>query len=165
MTARSVVLVQRIRCRASGTQRRPRPHLCRDRHKTQGWLCVFVLSILNKTSCALDVRDSEKVQKCLRHLTPFIKNSDAMLYAPSMNDIQTKCLLFSLECYVKELLMVIKEEEVKADNIYANCIFAFGRQLKSESFQVSCLPCEAHSLGDISTFLRELEKLLQAIAS
>ncbi|XP_054636426.1 uncharacterized protein LOC129183335 isoform X2 [Dunckerocampus dactyliophorus] len=130
MTARPVVLVQRIRCRASVTQRRLRPHLCSDRHTTQVWLCVFVLSILTTASCALTVSQSADVQHCVSNLRPSIKKSDAMLYAPSMNDIHAKCHLLSLECYIKELLMVINEEDV--ENTYVHCILNFNDTLHDE---------------------------------
>nr|UOV22687.1 interleukin 15 [Oostethus manadensis] len=166
MTARPVVLVPRIPCRASGTQQRVRAHLCRDRHTTQVWLCVCVLSILTTASCALTVSQSADVQQCVSSLRPSIENSDAMLYAPSMNDIHVKCHLLTLECYVKELLMVIDEEDV--ENTYVYCILHFNDTLHDEiltSTPVSCPPCEAHTLGNISTFLSRLNTLLEAIAS
>nr|UNA06292.1 interleukin [Hippocampus erectus] len=165
MTARPLVTVRLITCGTAGTRLRLCPHLCRDRRTTQVWLCVFVLSFLSSTSSALSAQDSEDLQLCLRSLTPSIEESRAMLYAPSMNDIQAKCHLVSLKCYFLELVMVMDEEEVDGDNIYGNCLHDFNEALlpEGDALQVSCPPCEAHSLGNVTTFLDRLKTLLQAV--
>ncbi|XP_061684774.1 uncharacterized protein LOC133505607 isoform X3 [Syngnathoides biaculeatus] len=110
--------------------------------------------------------ESEQLQQCLGSLTPSIEESRAMLYAPSVDNIQAKCHFLSLNCYFLELVMVLDEEEVDVDNIYANCIqdFIDNLALESDTSQVSCPPCEAHALGNITTFLHRLKTLLQAMA-
>ncbi|XP_061684773.1 uncharacterized protein LOC133505607 isoform X2 [Syngnathoides biaculeatus] len=111
-------------------------------------------------------QESEQLQQCLGSLTPSIEESRAMLYAPSVDNIQAKCHFLSLNCYFLELVMVLDEEEVDVDNIYANCIqdFIDNLALESDTSQVSCPPCEAHALGNITTFLHRLKTLLQAMA-
>ncbi|XP_077427899.1 interleukin-15 [Vanacampus margaritifer] len=162
MTARLLVALQTTR---TGTRLRLCPHLCRDRRTTQvWWLSVFVLSFLSSASCALSVRESRDLQQCLSGLTPFIENSSAMLYAPSMNDIQADCHPSSLKCFLVELAMVIDEEEVDMDNDDVACIHNFKDHLDREGNAVSCPPCEAHSLGNVTTFLDRLKTLLQAMA-
>ncbi|XP_077381279.1 interleukin-15 isoform X1 [Festucalex cinctus] len=163
MTTRLLVLLKTIT--RAGIRLRLCPHLCRDRHTTQvWWLCVFVLSFLSSASCALSVRDSQDLQQCLSGLTPFIQNSSAMLYAPSMNDIQAKCDNLSLKCFLVELVMVIGEEDVDIDNDDVLCILNFNDNLHLEGNAISCPPCEAHSLGNVTTFLNRLKTLLQAMA-
>ncbi|XP_077381281.1 interleukin-15 isoform X3 [Festucalex cinctus] len=92
------------------------------------------------------------------------KNSSAMLYAPSMNDIQAKCDNLSLKCFLVELVMVIGEEDVDIDNDDVLCILNFNDNLHLEGNAISCPPCEAHSLGNVTTFLNRLKTLLQAMA-
>ncbi|KAM9818594.1 uncharacterized protein ACBT44_008773 [Syngnathus typhle] len=166
MTARQLVPFHLISCGTAGIRLSLCPHLCRDRHTTQVWLCVFVLSLLVSTSCALSPDHSETLQKCLSSLTPSIEESSAMLYAPSMNEIRAKCHHLSLKCYFLELVMVMDEEEVALDT-NTDCIHNFNDMLQTErnALQVNCPPCEAHSVGNITTFLDRLNTLLQALTN
>ncbi|KAF0037275.1 hypothetical protein F2P81_010149 [Scophthalmus maximus] len=60
------------------------------------------------------------------------QKSDAMLYAPSIDDIEENCENVSLKCYMLELIMVLDEEEVKGNK--ASCILAFNDHLDSGSY-------------------------------
>ncbi|XP_071360495.1 interleukin-15 [Trachinotus anak] len=164
MTPVPVVLVQ-LTCprdqRAKGIQFQSTCNLCRESHKTQVWLCFLVLSFLSISTCAASKDDTEFFQICLKKLEQSIKKSDAMLYAPSINDIKENCERASLECYVKELMMVLDEEEVPNDR--AQCIFNFSDQLHPNS--VGCQPCEAYSLKNITVFLDRLNTLLEKMTS
>ncbi|XP_040003146.1 interleukin-15-like isoform X4 [Xiphias gladius] len=95
-------------------------------------------------------RESHKTQK-----------SDAMLYAPSINDIEEKCKSMSLKCYMLELIMVLDEEDVM--NKKASCILDFNDNLQPNS--VACPPCEAYSLKNITIFLDRLNNLLEKITA
>uniref|UniRef100_A0A3Q3D6B4 Interleukin n=1 Tax=Hippocampus comes TaxID=109280 RepID=A0A3Q3D6B4_HIPCM len=142
-------------CFQVGTRLRLCPHLCRDRRTTQVWLCVFVLS----TATFIAFHSPMRPENAL--IFAPLQESRAMLYAPSMNDIQ--CHLLSLKCYFLELVMVMDEEEVDGDNIYGNCLHDFNEALLPKDDAVSCPPCEAHSQGNITTFLDRLKTLLQAV--
>ncbi|XP_061684772.1 uncharacterized protein LOC133505607 isoform X1 [Syngnathoides biaculeatus] len=166
VTGGPLVPVQANCNKATGARLRFCAHLSGGRRTTQVWLCVFALSFLISASCGLSTQESEQLQQCLGSLTPSIEESRAMLYAPSVDNIQAKCHFLSLNCYFLELVMVLDEEEVDVDNIYANCIqdFIDNLALESDTSQVSCPPCEAHALGNITTFLHRLKTLLQAMA-
>lgn len=165
MTALPVFLVQpscpRDR-RAKGVQFLLTCNQCRESHKTQVWLCFLVLSFLSTSACAAHVPSTPHVQKCLERLTPSIEKSDAMLYAPSANDVEEKCKIMSLRCYMLELMMVINEEEVMRD---VNCIFDFNDTLGQTAKPVGCLPCEAYSLKNITVFLDRLNNLLEEMTT
>ncbi|XP_077462317.1 interleukin-15 [Stigmatopora argus] len=154
--------IQLLKCKAIGTWLRLRSRRRGDGRATHVWTSVFMLSLLNSASCTLSLHQSKDAQLCLRMLTPAIKASGAMLYAPTMDDIQTKCHLLSLKCFILELVMVIEEEEV--DDEVSDCVRNFAESLRDhQSHAPSCPPCEAHSLGNITTFLDRLNKLLQAM--
>nr|XP_046272028.1 interleukin-15-like [Scatophagus argus] len=160
MTALPVVLVQST-CpghqRARGIQFQSTCSLCRESHKTQVWLCFFVLSFLSAYTCSASVTDTEHLQICLEKLIHTIEKSDAMLYAPSANDIKENCINVSLRCYMLELIMVIDEEEIVDNNV--DCIIDFNEQLIVDP--VGCPPCEAYSLKNITVFLERLNNLLE----
>ncbi|XP_028323339.1 interleukin-15-like isoform X7 [Gouania willdenowi] len=103
---------------------------------------------LFQSTCQL-CRESHKTQK-----------SDAMLYAPSLNEVEVNCKNMSLKCYLLELIMVAEEEAVP-DNRTA-CIFHFNETLSTED---GCPPCEAYSFENITTFLNRLNNLLEAMAT
>ncbi|XP_042340409.1 interleukin-15-like [Plectropomus leopardus] len=165
MTALPVILVQPS-CpgdrRAKGAQFQLTCNLCRESHKTQVWLCFLVLSFLGISACAACMPDTAHVQTCLESLKPAIERSDAMLYAPSADDIKENCKMMSLRCYMLELMMVLNEEEVMNE---ANCIFDFNERLPDEDKPVGCPPCEAYSLKNSTVFLERLNNLLAEITT
>ncbi|XP_023259968.1 interleukin-15 [Seriola lalandi dorsalis] len=150
--------VQRVR----GVQFQSTCNLCRESHKTQVWLCFLVLSCLSVSMCAASKDDTAKLHFCLNKIKHTIEKSDAMLYAPSINDIEESCERASLKCYVQELMMVLTEEEEVKDN-KVQCILNFNEKLNPNS--VGCLPCEAYSLQNITIFLDRLNNLLEKMTS
>ncbi|XP_040003144.1 interleukin-15-like isoform X2 [Xiphias gladius] len=136
-------------------------NLCRESHKTQVWLCFLVLSFLSISTCAAHRDDTADLQTCLSKIKHTIEKSDAMLYAPSINDIEEKCKSMSLKCYMLELIMVLDEEDVM--NKKASCILDFNDNLQPNS--VACPPCEAYSLKNITIFLDRLNNLLEKITA
>ncbi|XP_041789014.1 interleukin-15-like isoform X2 [Chelmon rostratus] len=122
------------------------------------------LSVLSTCTCAASVPGTADVQTCLEGLKHAIQKSDAMLYAPSVNDVEDKCKIMSLRCYMLELIMVIDEEEIIDDN-NADCLMDFNDILPPEANSVGCPPCEAYSLKNITTFLERLNSLLQEMTS
>ncbi|XP_008300774.1 interleukin-15 isoform X2 [Stegastes partitus] len=78
--------------RTKGAQFQPTCNLCRESHKTQVWLCFLVLSLLSTSTCAQAfVPETADLKICLRDIKKTIEKSDAMLYAPSVNDIKVGC--------------------------------------------------------------------------
>ncbi|XP_070845937.1 interleukin-15-like [Chaetodon trifascialis] len=166
MTAPPLILVQPT-CprdpRTNGVQLQSTCNLCRESLKTQVWLCFLVLSFVSTFACAASVPGTADVQTCLDELKSAIQKSDAMLYAPSVNDVEEKCKVMSLRCYMLELIMVLDEEEIFDNN--ADCLMDFNDELPPEANSVGCPPCEAYSLKNITTFLERLESLLQEMTS
>ncbi|XP_034543005.1 interleukin-15-like isoform X2 [Notolabrus celidotus] len=117
------------------------------------------LSFLSTCTCAVSSKDIEHFNICLDHLKSSIQKSDAMLYAPSTNDVKPACVNMSLNCYMLELKMVIDEEDVW--NNYTQCINEFALSLSSSANAVGCPPCEAYSPQNITIFLERLNTLLQ----
>ncbi|XP_040893200.1 interleukin-15 isoform X3 [Toxotes jaculatrix] len=136
-------------------------NLCQESHKTQVWLCFLVLSSLSISTCAASADNTRPLQFCLKALQNRIEKSDAMLYAPSVNDIKENCENVSLKCYMLELIMVLNEEEV--NDTIANCIFNFNDILRPNT--VGCPPCEAYSLKNITIFLDRLNNLLEKMTA
>lgn len=169
MTALPVILVQPTYPgdqRAKGIQFQSTCNLCRESHKTQVWLCFLVLSFLSTSTCAAPGLQTLHVQKCLNsERLKDIERSDAMLYAPSSNDVEEKCKMMSLRCYMLELTMVIIEEEIT--DLKANCIFDFKTIIETlpAANPVGCPPCEAYSLKNITVFLERLNNLLKEMNS
>ncbi|XP_008300765.1 interleukin-15 isoform X1 [Stegastes partitus] len=146
--------------RTKGAQFQPTCNLCRESHKTQVWLCFLVLSLLSTSTCAQAfVPETADLKICLRDIKKTIEKSDAMLYAPSVNDIKDNCKTMSLKCYILELIMVMDEEEI-TETTAVDCIFHFNESLQPE---VGCPPCESYSLKNITIFLERLNKLLDYI--
>lgn len=166
MTALPVILVQNT-CpgdqRAKDVQFQWSCNLCRESHKTQVWLCFLVLSFFSVYTCAASLPDTVEVRICLERLKVAIEKSDAMLYAPSANDVKDNCKVMSLRCYMLELMMVIKEEEVRTND--AECIFDFSDKLGVETNSVGCPACEAYSLQNITTFLDRLNALFEELTA
>ncbi|XP_039470016.1 interleukin-15-like isoform X1 [Oreochromis aureus] len=135
--------------------------LCRESHKTQVWLCLLVLSLLSTPTCANSVNDAGNLQKCLKQLTPSVKKSDAMLYAPRIQDFPDNCKKTVLNCYMLELKMVLREEEIE-DNLQ-ECVHDFNNNLQP-SFD-GCPACETYTLQNITTFMERLMDLLQNLNS
>uniref|UniRef100_A0A8D3CXJ1 Interleukin n=2 Tax=Scophthalmus maximus TaxID=52904 RepID=A0A8D3CXJ1_SCOMX len=121
----------------------------------------LLLSFLSISTVAVSVADTADLQFCLGMLKHTIQKSDAMLYAPSIDDIEENCENVSLKCYMLELIMVLDEEEVKGNK--ASCILAFNDHLDSGS--VGCRPCEAYSLQNITIFLERLNTLLEKMTT
>lgn len=109
--------------------------------------------------CAASVtsQNIEDVQVCFDNLKHAIQHSDAMLYAPSINDVKAECKNMSLKCYMLELIMVIDEEEIMNNN--SECIKDFN--LSFEANIVGCPRCEAYSLKNVTIFLERLRNLLE----
>ncbi|XP_040893203.1 interleukin-15 isoform X5 [Toxotes jaculatrix] len=119
------------------------------------------LSSLSISTCAASADNTRPLQFCLKALQNRIEKSDAMLYAPSVNDIKENCENVSLKCYMLELIMVLNEEEV--NDTIANCIFNFNDILRPNT--VGCPPCEAYSLKNITIFLDRLNNLLEKMTA
>uniref|UniRef100_UPI0037E6FFAB interleukin-15 n=1 Tax=Semicossyphus pulcher TaxID=241346 RepID=UPI0037E6FFAB len=162
MTAPPVILVQPT---CPGGQREKGVHfqltcnLCPESHKTQVWLCFLILSCLSTSTCADAVPHLDHLQTCLNDLKPSIEKSDAMLYAPSANNVKENCKKMSLKCYMLELIMVISENEYLEDKLETKCILEFNESLLPEA-KVGC-PCEIHSQKNITIFLERLSNLLK----
>ncbi|XP_060948503.1 interleukin-15-like isoform X2 [Limanda limanda] len=124
-------------------------------------LWFLVLSFLSLSSCA--VEDTTDLRMCITNLRNTIEKSDAMLYSPSIDDIEENCENVSLKCYMLELEMVLDEEEVYDGN--ASCILAFKERLDSNSHTGGCPPCEAYSLQNITIFLDRLITLLEKLTA
>lgn len=164
MTAFPVIFVQLTCHRDQGAkdiQFQSTCNLCRESHKTQVWLCFLVLSFLSISTCAASKGDTEKLQICLSKIKHTVEKSDAMLYAPSIDDIKANCESASLKCYIEELLMVLAEEEVMDRKV--QCIHNFKKD-REFSFE-GCPPCEAYSLKNITIFLDRLSTLLEKMTS
>ncbi|KAL6110833.1 uncharacterized protein ACO6RY_19840 [Pungitius sinensis] len=153
---------------AKGVQFQSTCHLCRESHKTQVWLCFLVLSLLSTCTYA-DAREPYlHMQNCLgTDLKKAIEKSDAMLYAPSADEVKEKCKKMSLKCYILELLMVINEEGFQDKK--ATCVWDFNKNLNKDNEasapSVDCPPCETYSLKNITVFLERLNSLLQELYS
>ncbi|XP_044203110.1 interleukin-15-like isoform X2 [Thunnus albacares] len=145
MTALPVILVQ-LTCpgdqRPKGAQFQLTCNLCRESHKTQG----------------PHLRD---LKHCVEEVKQTIEKSDAMLYAPSTDDIKENCRIMALKCYMLELIMVLHEEKITIDAVYH--ILNFNEYIKTMpgADQVGCPPCEAYSLKNITVFLARLNHLLE----
>uniref|UniRef100_A0A672I6V9 Interleukin n=1 Tax=Salarias fasciatus TaxID=181472 RepID=A0A672I6V9_SALFA len=146
--------------RAKGAQFQSTCKLCRESHKTQVWLCFLVLSFLSVSTCATCLDEIEDLQHDMENVKPMTKNSDAMLYAPII-DNRANCTCRYLDCYILELLMVMKEEGVSKE--YGS-IRAFhenmSRELKHDD---GCPTCEEHPLENITIFMDRLTNLLQEL--
>ncbi|XP_020484315.1 interleukin-15 [Labrus bergylta] len=162
MTVPPVILVQTT-ChrgqRARGDLFLLTCNLCQEGHKTQVWLCFLILSFLGMSTCAVSERDMANLKECLKWIKPSIEKSDALLYAPSANEVEEKCKNMSLKCYMLELKMVIEEEDIRHKK--ADCIFDFSDTLPSDANYAGCPPCEAYSLRNITIFLNRLGYLLE----
>ncbi|CAB1436393.1 unnamed protein product [Pleuronectes platessa] len=123
----------------------------------QVWLWFLVLSFLSLSSWAGADAALADLRMCVTNLKNTIEKSDAMLYSPSIDDIEENCENVSLKCYMLELIMVLNEEEVNDGN--AGCILAFNERL--DFHPGGCPPCEAYSLQNITIFLDRLNTLLE----
>uniref|UniRef100_A0A669CGX8 Uncharacterized protein n=1 Tax=Oreochromis niloticus TaxID=8128 RepID=A0A669CGX8_ORENI len=85
------------------------------------------------------------------------QKSDAMLYAPRIQDFPDNCTEMVLNCYMLELKMVLREEEIE-DNLQ-ECVHDFNSNLQP-SFS-----CETYTLQNITTFMERLMDLLQKLNS
>ncbi|XP_018546447.1 interleukin-15 isoform X3 [Lates calcarifer] len=142
---------------ASGVQFQSTCNLCRESHKTQVWLCFLVLSFLSIPTCAASGNNVQPLKRCFEMLKHTIQKSDAMLYAPSIDDIPENCTSMALKCYMLEFQMVLDEEEV--NDAKATCIFAYNKIPRPDT--VGCPPCEKYSLKNITIFLDRLNTLLE----
>lgn len=97
----------------------------------------------------------------MNNLKSAIEKSDAMLYAPSINDIKADCESISLNCYILELTMVLEELGIRDDN--ATCVFDFMAEVSQTTNSGSCPPCEVHALENSTIFLQRLKDLLEKL--
>ncbi|CAK6958615.1 interleukin-15-like isoform X1 [Scomber scombrus] len=147
--------------RKKGIQFQLTCNVCRESHKTQVWLCFLLLSFLSTSSCSAHPPLSD-LKICVENVKHSIEKSDAMLYAPSTNDIHESketCTNMMLKCYMLELIMVLDEEGIVSNE--ADCIIAFSEEHLSPEYNVHCPPCEAYSLRNITIFLDRLNHLLE----
>lgn len=157
---------------SKGFQLRSTCHLFQESHKPQVWLCFLVLSLLSTSTCAAPgAAKLAHLQSCLgtEYLKKAIEKSDAMLYAPSANEVKENCKMMSLKCYILELRMVIVEE-VGSENPKTHCVMDFNERLPdldngASEYPVDCPPCEAYSLKNITVFMERLNSLLQELNS
>ncbi|KAM9770289.1 interleukin-15 isoform 1-T1 [Menidia menidia] len=154
-----LVLLSYLTCareqRARDAQFQPTCNLYRDSPKAQVYLCFLILSFLSICTRA-DGSDVRDLKTCLEQLKRIIEKSDAMLYAPSVNEIEDKCSDMALKCYLLELMVVIDEEEITDPR--KDCIYAHHRTLLP---LVGCPSCETYSLGNITIFMDRLIRLLE----
>ncbi|XP_067441032.1 interleukin-15 isoform X2 [Thunnus thynnus] len=136
-------------------------NLCRESHKTQVWLCFLLLSFLSMSTCSAQGPHLRDLKHCVEEVKQTIEKSDAMLYAPSTDDIKENCRNMALKCYMLELIMVLNEEKITIDAAYH--ILNFNEYIKRMpgADQVGCPPCEAYSLKNITVFLARLNHLLE----
>uniref|UniRef100_A0A3Q1IBH3 Interleukin n=1 Tax=Anabas testudineus TaxID=64144 RepID=A0A3Q1IBH3_ANATE len=94
------------------------------------------------------------------HVCITLRKSDAMLYAPSVDEIKNNCENMSLKCYMLELIMVLDEEEI--EDQATKCIISFNEFLQPPNVSSDgCPACETYSLKNTSTFLDRLKTLLE----
>uniref|UniRef100_A0A3Q3MFL2 Interleukin n=1 Tax=Mastacembelus armatus TaxID=205130 RepID=A0A3Q3MFL2_9TELE len=141
------------KCQLKKKQTLTNINLCKQ---TLSELSSFYRSFLSISTCAAD-HSPARLKTCLQNVQPTIEKSDAMLYAPSINDIKDNCKARSLQCYIFELMMVLDEEEVSGKG--EDCIFAFNSTLQANPD--GCPPCEVHALKNITVFLDRLNTLLE----
>uniref|UniRef100_A0A667YDS8 Interleukin n=1 Tax=Myripristis murdjan TaxID=586833 RepID=A0A667YDS8_9TELE len=163
MTALAFILVRLCRSeqRLKGAQSWLSCDHYRESHKTQVWLCFFILSVLSTSTHAVPQAVKQEIQTCLSRLNHTIQKSDALLYAPSIDDIG-HCKNASLACYMLELLVVLYEEDIKS-NEEVECILNFNQSLPSQENSDICPPCEAYPLNNTTVFLERLKELLQSM--
>uniref|UniRef100_A0A3B4G1Q1 Interleukin n=1 Tax=Pundamilia nyererei TaxID=303518 RepID=A0A3B4G1Q1_9CICH len=153
MTALPVILFQ-LTChrdqRARGFQIQLTCKVCRESHKTQVWLCLLVLSTSGETN--------ENVYLFLISC----QKSDAMLYAPRIEDFPDFCKKMVLKCYMLELIMVLDEEEIGRGS--QECVRDFNYNLQTTKNDL-CPACETYTLQNITTFMDRLMDLLQNLNS
>lgn len=112
------------------------------------------------STCANSVQQ-DALQACLKQLKPAIEKSDAMLYAPAVQDIPANCAKVVLKCYMLELIVVISEEEINDGR--QDCILDFNDAMPVDVGH--CPPCETYTLQNITIFLDRLKDLLQKMKS
>uniref|UniRef100_A0A3Q0SJY8 Interleukin n=1 Tax=Amphilophus citrinellus TaxID=61819 RepID=A0A3Q0SJY8_AMPCI len=163
MTALLVILFQ-LTChgnqRARGVQFHPTCKLCRESHKTQVWLCFLVLSLLSTSTCANYVQQEDMLQACLKQLKPAIEVSVGAKQLGMWCSVDN-CTKMVLKCYMLELIVVIREEEVGFGE--RDCILDFNNNLKVNVGH--CPACETYTLQNITIFLDRLKDLLQKMKS
>uniref|UniRef100_A0A8C6TU31 Interleukin n=1 Tax=Neogobius melanostomus TaxID=47308 RepID=A0A8C6TU31_9GOBI len=91
------------------------------------------------------------------------QKSDAMLYAPSVDEIKPNCDVPSLKCYMLEVEMVLIEQQIDGNDSNAKCIFSFNDKCSKPNG--SCPPCEATALRNSTIFLDNLNNILSKIMS
>ncbi|XP_005932393.1 uncharacterized protein LOC102301656 isoform X1 [Haplochromis burtoni] len=136
--------------------------VCRESHKTQVWLCLLVLSLLSTPTCANSVNEAGDLRICLNDLIHNVKKSDAMLYAPGIEDFPDFCKKMVLKCYMLELIMVLDEEEIERGS--QECVRDFNYNLQTTKND-RCPACETYTLQNITTFMDRLMDLLENLNS
>ncbi|XP_075888868.1 interleukin-15 isoform X2 [Nelusetta ayraudi] len=75
--------------RAKGVKFQPNCSHCRESSRSQVWLPLLLLSFVSAYACVASELRTEDLKPCLTGLRNAIEKSDAMLYSPSPNDIQS----------------------------------------------------------------------------
>ncbi|KAM4751397.1 interleukin-15 [Anableps anableps] len=132
---------------------------CRYSHKTQVWLCFFILSLLTSCVSSTPVEGTQGLQICLKDLRGAIEESDAKLYTP-LHNMTDRCEHKVLLCYMLELMMIFEEQDTDPNK--TQCIFHFNATLLPEK---NCPECEVHSLQNSTIFFRSLMTILQKITA
>uniref|UniRef100_A0A3B3ZGB3 Interleukin-15 n=1 Tax=Periophthalmus magnuspinnatus TaxID=409849 RepID=A0A3B3ZGB3_9GOBI len=120
------------------------------------WRQIYYIALL----CALSYRafgcqHFYFFRNFLKSSVALKQNSDAKLYAPSVDEIEENCERWFLHCYMLELHMVLSEELIEGDD--TDCIAHF----LYNSPKGSCPACEAMALRNSTTFLDNLKSLLE----
>ncbi|KAJ0033691.1 hypothetical protein NQD34_000798 [Periophthalmus magnuspinnatus] len=132
--------------------------LCTEAYRGPVWLWLLLLSGLCRPTWASHEPDLGDVQICLKGVTNSIQNSDAKLYAPSVDEIEENCERWFLHCYMLELHMVLSEELIEGDDTDCIAHFLYNSPKVDTG---SCPACEAMALRNSTTFLDNLKSLLE----
>uniref|UniRef100_A0A3P8YE88 Interleukin n=1 Tax=Esox lucius TaxID=8010 RepID=A0A3P8YE88_ESOLU len=105
-----------------------------------------------------------EVQQMLDLLKSTIENSNASLYSPTNDEIQANCTFKFMHCYLLELEVILietfdKHETTRTEIHHMKKLLERQQQFNSST----CLPCEAQTVANSTTFLKNFEFLLKRI--
>ncbi|XP_010886628.1 interleukin-15 [Esox lucius] len=136
--------------------------------------CFILLSCLVAITCMplANANGTEKigrshimeVQQMLDLLKSTIENSNASLYSPTNDEIQANCTFKFMHCYLLELEVILietfdKHETTRTEIHHMKKLLERQQQFNSST----CLPCEAQTVANSTTFLKNFEFLLKRI--